>query len=313
MEEMVEKLVISVIIPTYNRANLIPRAIASVREQSYQDLEIIVVDDASEDDTARVIQQIHDYRIKYIRHQTNYGGSEARNTGIKNARGKYIAFLDSDDVWLPDKLSSQLAAISQQDDRDNLVCYGQFEISPQVFHQKSILPQKGKQPDETIADYFWLSRGEMLTSTLLISRTLAEATLFNSKLVKHQDLDFVLRLEQQGAKFIFVPQVLAIWHNEPRKDRISRLADYQLSSNWIQEWESRVSKRAAKGFLIKEVVPKLLISGENRVYATKLIVEAAIIQAISIPKFLFLIVQVAIAGNFRQYLKATIKKIGLIR
>ncbi|MGL5079822.1 MAG: glycosyltransferase family 2 protein, partial [Waterburya sp.] len=126
MVKIVEKFLISVIIPTYNRADLIIRAIASVREQVYQNLEIIVVDDASDQDIAQVVQQINDSRIKYIRHQTNLGGSEARNTGIKHSQGKYIAFLDSDDVWLPNKLSSQLAAIFAQEERDNLVCYSQF-------------------------------------------------------------------------------------------------------------------------------------------------------------------------------------------
>ncbi len=99
---------VSVIIPTYNRANLVSRAIKSVLNQTYQDFEIIVVDDCSEDNTEEIVKSFNDSRIRYIKHKKNKGGSAARNTGIKRARGKYIAFLDDDDEWLPSKLEKQI-------------------------------------------------------------------------------------------------------------------------------------------------------------------------------------------------------------
>ncbi len=303
MSEITEQFLISVIIPTYNRANLIPRAIASVQEQSYQNWEIIVVDDASSDDTERVIQHINSDRLKYIRHQTNLGGSAARNTGIKHARGEYIAFLDSDDVWLPDKLKYQLAAVIQYDDRDNLVCYSQFQKSFQVFYQRSILPQRGKQENETVADYFWLSGGEMLTSTLLISRNIAMATLFKSDLAKHQDLDFMLRLEQQEAKFIFVTQVLAVWHNEPRSDSISKKANYQLSLDWIEQYKLQISERAFQGFLLKEIVPKMIREPESKAQATNLIFKAWREGIISLFYCLFLLIKLVILPKYQQQIK----------
>jgi len=100
---------ISVIIPSYNRANTIGRAIQSALSQSYQDFEIIVIDDGSTDHTEEVIRSFQDSRIRYIRHNRNRGGSAARNTGIHAARGEYIAFLDSDDEWLPQKLELYFA------------------------------------------------------------------------------------------------------------------------------------------------------------------------------------------------------------
>lgn len=103
---------VSVIIPTYNRAELLKQAIASVLAQTYGDFELIIVDDGSTDDTKSVVESIGDNRIKYI-WQTNQQRCVARNAGIAAAEGEYLAFLDSDDLWLPKKLELQLAAIEQ--------------------------------------------------------------------------------------------------------------------------------------------------------------------------------------------------------
>ena len=105
---------VSVIIPTYNRANLVEKAIKSVLNQTYQDFEIIVVDDASTDNTEEVIKNFSNKRIKYIKCKKNKGDSFARNTGIKIAKGEYIAFLDSDDEWLREKLEKQIKVLDNK-------------------------------------------------------------------------------------------------------------------------------------------------------------------------------------------------------
>ena len=99
---------VSVIIPTHNRADLVPLAIQSVLQQTYTNLECIVVDDASTDNTEETVRTIIDERIIYLRHENNKHASAARNTGIKYARGEFIAFLDDDDEWLPTKLEKQV-------------------------------------------------------------------------------------------------------------------------------------------------------------------------------------------------------------
>lgn len=103
---------VSVIIPTYNRAQFIGAAIESVIEQSFQDFEIIVVDDGSTDNTEQLVGMMIDPRLHYIR-QENRGRSNARNRALKLAKGKYIAFLDSDDLYLPNKLELQLNYMEQ--------------------------------------------------------------------------------------------------------------------------------------------------------------------------------------------------------
>lgn len=100
---------VSVIIPAYNREATIARAMDSVLAQTLADLELIVVDDASTDRTAEVVAAYADPRVRLLRHDTNRRAAAARNTGIRAARGQYVAFLDSDDVWFPDKLATQVA------------------------------------------------------------------------------------------------------------------------------------------------------------------------------------------------------------
>lgn len=117
---------VSVIIPAYNREHTIGRAMRSVLHQTFQDFEIIVVDDGSTDGTAKVIKRFRDPRIRHLHHEKNRGAAAARNTGIKAACGEYIAFLDSDDEWLPEKLDEQIGALQNAPDGVYASCTGLF-------------------------------------------------------------------------------------------------------------------------------------------------------------------------------------------
>lgn len=121
-------LLVSVIIPTYNRAAVVARAIKSVMAQDYEPLEIIVVDDASSDDTRRVVDGLRDARIRYIARSENKGAAAARNTGIRAAQGAFIAFLDSDDEYLAGKLRAQVHAFETLDPATGLVFVNYCEI-----------------------------------------------------------------------------------------------------------------------------------------------------------------------------------------
>jgi glycosyltransferase involved in cell wall biosynthesis len=103
---------VSVIIPTYNRAELIGRAVKSVLNQSFRDFELIVVDDGSSDQTRETVESFHDPRLRLIE-QEHQGVSKARNRGIKESVGKWISFLDSDDAWQPNKLQRQIESLEE--------------------------------------------------------------------------------------------------------------------------------------------------------------------------------------------------------
>ena len=102
---------VSVIIPTYNHAHVLGRSIQSVLNQTFQDFELIIVDDGSTDDTESLVNRSSSNKIKYVRHQGNQGRSVTRNTGIQLAKGDYIAILDADDEWMPEKLEKQMKVI----------------------------------------------------------------------------------------------------------------------------------------------------------------------------------------------------------
>src|ERR1019366_1942527 len=97
---------ISIILPTYNRGYVLRDAVHSVLCQTYTDFELLVIDDGSNDGTADIIAGYSDHRVHLIRHSTNLGVSAALNTGLENAKGEVVAFLDSDDLWTADKLDA---------------------------------------------------------------------------------------------------------------------------------------------------------------------------------------------------------------
>jgi glycosyltransferase involved in cell wall biosynthesis len=120
-----ENPLISTIIPVYNGSDFLKEAIECVLEQTLQDFELIIIDDGSTDLTADIAKSYHDARIKY-HYQTNQGLSRARNAGIKQAKGKYLAFLDCDDIWLPEKLETQLIQFESNSEAGLVYCATQI-------------------------------------------------------------------------------------------------------------------------------------------------------------------------------------------
>src|SRR3989338_3544903 len=179
---------VSVIIPTYNREKFIGRAIESVLAQTYKDLEIIVIDDGSKDNTKEVVQQ-YKGNIKYI-YQENGGSSSARNRGIKESAGEHIAFLGSDDIWVPGKLAIQVE-ILDKNKNIGIVC-SRMPIFDKEGKQIGFKPQEhiGKDFNELIAQW-----GDLPTSTVMTRREcFNKAGFFDTSLKTVQDFDMWLRI-----------------------------------------------------------------------------------------------------------------------
>ncbi len=119
---------VSVVVLTHNRRRLLRRAISSILNQTFQDFEIVLVDDASTDNTPEVVRSFGDARIKYIRHEVNKGEAGSRNTGVTSSSGDYIAFLDDDDEWLPEKLEQQVRLLDSSPSQVGAVYTGFLKI-----------------------------------------------------------------------------------------------------------------------------------------------------------------------------------------
>ncbi|MDL1981521.1 MAG: glycosyltransferase [Deltaproteobacteria bacterium] len=187
---------VSIVIPTYNRAWLLRKAILSVLNQTYQDFEIIVVDDASNDNTIDVISALNDKRIKYIRHDVNKGEAGARNTGILNTNGQYIAFLDDDDEWLPKKLELQVNKLENSPQKTGLIytsyirCY--YKEKKLIRKHQSIALHKGEM-------YHILIKRNIIgpPSCVLIRRKCMEKIgLFDSAIAYGLDYDYWIRISK---------------------------------------------------------------------------------------------------------------------
>lgn len=187
---------ISVIIPTYNREQMIGRAIRSVLSQTYEDYEIIVVDDGSTDHTENVVEQIADERIRYIRLEHNYGAGYARNIGIRESRHDYIAFLDSDDEWKRFKLELQMQRMQELPEEVGLV-YCRMSGEHGDGSGRFCIPSYGYDRSFLEGDMFpfLLRRNVIGTPSMLIRRACLEQTGgFKESLRCVEDYELVLRI-----------------------------------------------------------------------------------------------------------------------
>jgi glycosyltransferase involved in cell wall biosynthesis len=197
---------LSVVIPTYNRADLLGEAIDSVLAQDWPELELIVVDDGSTDETPEVLAGYGD-RLRVIR-QENAGESAARNTGILEARREFVALLDSDDYWLPGKLERQMEQLSGEPSLDgSFTAYTRIGDVPQ---EDVVLDGwEGTQAD---ALEHLLIGCRINTSTAIVRRSaLIDVGLYDVTLRCAQDYDLWLRLAVRGYRMAYVPEPLATY------------------------------------------------------------------------------------------------------
>lgn len=191
---MVKDLV-SVVIPVYNREDTIKRAVDSVLCQTYSDIEVIVVDDGSTDNTVRIVSEYQDKRVRIICQKERGGANKARNTGIVNAEGEYIAFQDSDDEWFPDKLRNQIDLMEREKFQacycaHNLIEDGKATITIPSDYQDTDKYQVHLQ--EILRHYNVISTQTLVIRHELLSRLGTQ--YFDEDMFRLQDYEFVLRI-----------------------------------------------------------------------------------------------------------------------
>jgi len=252
---------VSVVVPTYNRADVLSRAIDSVLAQTVTDVELIVVDDGSTDDTQDRLRSYDDPRLTVLRHPENRGGSAARNTGIEAATGEYVAFLDSDDTWRPRKLEVQLEALESRS-AEWIAAYcdaafvapnrrSELVVALKRRYARLRSPNVPTEGGEELIKY--VLTDELHTSggsTLIAERDAVEAIGgFDESFDRFQDPEFIIRLLEQG-NLAHVPETLVDRYesaNPPAE--VVRAAD----EHYLERFSGTVDSLEAEGHPIRSI------------------------------------------------------------
>ena len=211
---------ISVVIPTHDRAEWLPRAVGSVLAQTWTDFELLIVDDHSTDETPAVIARFADARIRSFRHERNFGQSKALNTGIEHARGEYVAFLDDDDEWLPAKLAAQVALLDAAPPSVGLV-YCWYDKVDEASRERIETTQMTVRGD--IFEHMLALHVPAATCSWLVRRSTALSIGgFDEGLQQANDVDFISRICARGWHVDFVAQVALLTYRHTRGQMTDR-------------------------------------------------------------------------------------------
>jgi GT2 family glycosyltransferase len=247
---------VSVIIPTVGRPDHVVGATRSALGQSLQAVEVVVVVDGLNEATTSALAEIDDPRLRVFELASRTGPGGARNVGVAESRGEWVAFLDDDDLWDPHKLEIQLeAARSSGHDLPVIACR---EVA-RGGGRSEIWPRRLPEPGEHLSEYllarrglFW-GEGTVHTSTWFTRRELLERVPFRQDLKKHEDWDWLLRAaDRAGAAVTFVPESLAVRSVDEGRPRASRSLDWRFGLAHIRECRELelVTPRAYASFLL---------------------------------------------------------------
>src|ERR1700761_2428511 len=200
----------TVVIPVFNRADVLGRALQSVLAQRFQDFEIVVVDDGSSDDPGAVIDAIGDARIRYVRQQ-NGGGAAARNRGFDEARGRFVALLDSDDRFLPQHLENMHRLL---DGTSGVVGYAKMVVD-RGDGVTLLKPPRAIRAGEHMATYLLCDRGFVPTITIAVASQTARRVRYSEGWRFAEDADFAIRLFLDGNEFRMIEEPGAVWDDTP--------------------------------------------------------------------------------------------------
>ncbi|MFK3844659.1 glycosyltransferase family 2 protein [Stenotrophomonas sp. NPDC078853] len=236
----------SVVIPTYNRSDSISRTLRSVMGQSFSDFECIVVDDGSADieKLMSVVESLNDSRFKVVTRE-NGGGGAARNTGIDACAGRYIAFLDSDDLFTTDKLQRFFDVLSVE---PHQAMYSYANVDRGVIGKMWQRPDRPIAAQESMGSYLFISNQFVQTSTIVIQKDVAGKVRFDPALRKGQDLDFCLRLDKAGVRFQMLERPLVIWTDVSEIGRTSRHAGAKAPTEWLRTHSHLMTPQEIMGY-----------------------------------------------------------------
>ncbi len=246
---------VTVVIPTYRRADLVKRSVQSALAQTLKSIEVIVVIDGPDQEVRESLVKITDARLQVIEKPVNEGCTAARMTGVHAAAAPWIAHLDDDDEWMPQKLERQLEAVTSSQYRFPISsCYVQARFPDSV----AVLPRRTPSVAEHLSEYLFVRHspfygdGLIQASTMLTSKELILKVPYKSDV--HEDWGWMLEATQQdGVGIEFVPEVLSIWNLDANRFSMSRSFKWKESLVWIRKNRSAVTPYAYSSFILSEV------------------------------------------------------------
>lgn len=258
---------VSVVIPTFDRNDnwnevFLRRAIYSIFRQTYQNIEILVIIDGKSEKVKSIINKItkekKTYEIRVIETGLKVGGSEARNEGIKNSTGYWIALLDDDDEWLPNKIQEQINQLMNSKNPLNTVCF----TSVRIPLEDKELPRLNWNNNNDLCEYLFCTRygrtqGMIQTSTILASRKLFMKSMFTKDLPQLQDWDWIIKtIYEFKCEIIQITDVQSYYHSDgPKKDRVSGRPRGDFFIEWLDQRQEYFNFKSYGAFYLTVVCP----------------------------------------------------------
>ncbi|MBD3844004.1 MAG: glycosyltransferase family 2 protein, partial [Campylobacterales bacterium] len=278
---MSDSPLVTVVIPFYsNIQGLLKNSVGSALSQRYENLEVIVIDDASPVFAEDELNFIQDARLKIIRHAKNMNGAIARNTGIENAKGEFIAFLDFDDIWYTDKISEQVKMFIDLGGDTRNVIYAKCKIIS--GNRSFIRPTRELNEGESVAEYLFCSKELIQTSGIFVNAKVAKQVMFDN-LERHQDYQFCIALQHAGCRFHLLQSVAYEFNQIPKK------VSYTLSESWMAKYLVGEQKHISMCFM-QNVILRSMVN--NKLYLPSL--RYAIKHKLSITKTINTIIRLSI-------------------
>ncbi len=256
----------TVVIPCFNASKTIAMALDSLVNQTYSDFEVILVDDASKDllETMSVVETFKDrLSLSVFRNSSNMNGSFSRNRGIKEAQGEYIAFLDSDDTWVSNRLEMALNLISKGVGK-RFVIYGKFELI-RSHPTGAILPLRSIRRGELVSEYVFAASQNMQTSTFVLPAEVARDVLFDITLSRHQDSDFMMRAQQMEVDIIFQDVKCATYFfraGDLRGRVLAGRVNSDFCTKWLELKKEYLSSASIAGYKLTVFSRILYVEGQ---------------------------------------------------
>ncbi|MFG6106698.1 glycosyltransferase family 2 protein [Leptothoe sp. EHU-05/26/07-4] len=248
---------VSIVIPTFRRPHLLLRAASSVLRQTVSNIELIIVIDGQDSTTQAAVATLQDHRVRCLELVENQGAPSARNRGVKEARGRWIAFLDDDDEWYSTKLEKQLFIARQAANEYPIIaCLLKVQAPGGAY----IVPRRLPRDLEPVGDYlfvrksFFRGEGSLTTSMLFTAKELLQKYPFQEGLKRHQEADWLLRVsnyEQIELHFVNIP--LGVLHIDSQTPRVSESGDWKYSFDWVKTRRNFLTPKAYSAFLLLAV------------------------------------------------------------